>query len=162
MRSIVVLVDHRPSATDRVRAAASVAGENHARLTLLAPIGRPPLLAWCAPITPGDTPRRLQDEIERDCTQLLRERHASVPPDIGVILRGRRGRPRKALREEIISGGHDVVVLDSLAKGPLGWIERMLDRRLTRGLDASVLRPTNRHRDRAARLPGARDLAETR
>ena len=143
MRSLVVLVDHRLPSAGRIRSAASIAQASHARLTLLAPIPRPSPIVWCAPVTPGETPRQLQEEIDRDCAQLLQAIQATVPADIGLTLRGRRGRPRKALREEIISGGHDVVVLDPPPRGPLAWVRRALDRRLTRDLEVSVLRPAD-------------------
>lgn len=157
MRSLVVLVDHRPQTVERIRASALLAREGHARLTLLAPIGRPSPLSWCAPITPGETPGQLQNEIEQDCGQLLRQLQAAVPADVGVTVRGRRGRPQRVLQDEITAGGHDVVVLDPTARGPLGWIKQILDRRLTRQLNISVLRVPSRRGVNPAPPPNGLD-----
>jgi len=160
MRSLVVLVDHRSRTVQRVGAAASLAREGHARLTLLAPIGVPSPFSWCTPVTTGETPGQLQDEIERECGRLLQQLEATVPTDIGVTLQGRRGGPRRVLREEIAAVGHDVVVLDPPAPGLLGWIKQIRDRRLTCGLDVSVLRVPNGGRGRPAPPPHGLDLTE--
>ena len=132
MHSIVVLIDHRPEASARVRAAVELALRRHCRLTLLGAVPGLPAYAWAPPLPPPESPRALQRACERECEQLLRLHAAAVPEAVPVTMSARRGQPHAALLDEVGDRGHDLVVLAPPRSGLLGALARARHRRFLR------------------------------
>lgn len=139
MHSIVVLIDHRPEASARVRAAVKLALRERARLTLLAAIPGVPAFAWATPLPAPESPRALQRACERECEELLRRHAAAVPEALPVTMSARRGRPHAALLDEVRERGHDVVVLGPPRSELLGALARAKHRRFLRRCPAQVV-----------------------
>ncbi len=139
MRSIVVLIDHRPDASARARTAVELAQRERARLTMLAAIPAVPAFAWTPPFPPPESPRALKRACERGCEELLRRHAAAVPEAVPVTMSARRGRPHAALLDEIRERDHDVVVLAPPRPGLLGALARARRRRLLRRCPARVV-----------------------
>lgn len=114
---ILVAYDGSPDAEHALDQAIALAGDQHARLTLLTVF--PPLSGF-AVLAPSGT-----EEIQR-CRegfgQTLRAAAERVPADVSVTTLMLDGPPARRIVERARAAGHDLIVMGSHGRGRLGGV----------------------------------------
>src|SRR5947209_17999705 len=127
-RNILVAVDGSEHAAQALREAIDLAQTNRATLTVLTCMPDP--AAWFVASTAyagGVDFAALEQETEREYSQLLDHAVDSVPDDVSVRKVLARGRAAEHILRRLKSGEHDLVVMGSRGRGevrslPLGSV----------------------------------------
>ncbi|MCW3019185.1 MAG: universal stress protein [Solirubrobacterales bacterium] len=114
-RNILVAVDGSADAGQALSQAIDLATSENARLTLFSAVVVPPPVAYVG--VSGDVTANLVHEAETEAEGTLRAAARQVPDDVSVstVLSSEPVRP--ALVQQIIAGGHDLVVMGSRGRG---------------------------------------------
>src|SRR5262249_53840277 len=112
-RNVLVAFDASPDAALALEHAIALAQVNRARLTIVAVVPPPPLLAWQAP---GGT-RAIHDADQSDLAKSLREVADGVPDDLSVTTQLLDGDPARCILKCAREHDHDVIVMGSRGRG---------------------------------------------
>jgi len=116
-RNILVCFDGSPQAERALTEAIDIADVCNARLTILTAVCRPP--AWaCSPSTAAAL-ERLTPELERESDAALRAAVDRVPQSLPVTKILTHEPIRDALKHQIKTGNHDLIVMGSRGRGVL-------------------------------------------
>jgi nucleotide-binding universal stress UspA family protein len=113
-RTILVAIDGSADAAAALRHAASLARDQHARLILLTVVPSPPPQV----ATPGALMPSAGETAEAYAA-ILRDAVDSLPPDVGVQTRLRRGRPARRIVETAQECACDLIVMGFHGHGRL-------------------------------------------
>ena len=121
LHRVLVAIDGSESAELALRAAVTVARQDHAAITLLVVI--PDVFAQITrwPVPGSTDPAALQDQVEREAAELLRTTVERIPDDIPVttvIRRGHAGREICAQAKE--HGDYDGILVGARGLGRVG------------------------------------------
>lgn len=128
---ILVIVDGSPGSERALAEAIDIASSSRARLTILTPVPKPP--GWiCTPMA-ACASAQLAVDFERDSKAILERAVDAVPADVPVTKILTHEPLCKALRLQVQTGNHDLLVVGSaggaLASSLLGTVSRrLLDR----------------------------------
>jgi nucleotide-binding universal stress UspA family protein len=112
-RNVLLAFDASPDAALALEHAVALAQVNRARLTIVAVVPPPPLLAWQAP---GGM-KGIHDSSQSELAELLREAADGVPDDLSVTTRLLDGDPARSLLKCARENDHDVIVMGSRGRG---------------------------------------------
>jgi len=112
-RHVLVAFDGSPQAELALDHAVALAQNYQARLSLVAVIPPPPLLAWQAP----GGPQALQEAEQAELETRLRDAADRVPDDLSITTRLLDGDPAREILRAAREGDHDVIVLGSRGRG---------------------------------------------
>lgn len=112
-RHVLVAFDGSPEAELAIAHAVALAHSSRARLTLVAVVPPPPLLAW----QPPGGIRSVHESEQTDTEAALLAAADRVPDDLSVTTRLLDGDPARELLRAAREGDHDVIVLGSRGGG---------------------------------------------
>src|SRR4051794_15046232 len=112
-RNVLLAFDGSHESELALAHAVAIAQTYRARLTIIAVVPPPPLLAWQAP---GGM-RGVHDAEQTELDGLLRQAADGVPDDLSVTTRLLDGDPARELLRAAREGDHDVIVLGSRGRG---------------------------------------------
>lgn len=112
-RHILVAFDGSSDAERALAHAVAMAQVYRARLSIVAVVPPPPLLAWQAP---GGA-QGMHDAQQKELEGKLRAAADGVPDDLSVTTRLVDGDPSRAILHAARDGGHDVIVMGSRGRG---------------------------------------------
>jgi nucleotide-binding universal stress UspA family protein len=112
-RHVLLAFDGSPDADLALAHAVAMAQVYRARLTIVAVVPPPPLLAWQAP---GGM-RGIHDEEQSELAEQLRKAADGVPDDLSVTTRLLDGDPAREILHAAGDGDHDVIVMGSRGRG---------------------------------------------
>lgn len=112
-RHVLVAYDGSVDAELALEHAIALAQTAHARLTLIAVVPPPPLMAWSAP---GGT-RALHEAEQAELDRTVRAAADRVPDDLSLTWRLLDGDPAREILRAAGEGRHDVIVLGSRGRG---------------------------------------------
>jgi nucleotide-binding universal stress UspA family protein len=112
-RHVLVAFDDSPDARLALEHAVALAQTYRARLTMVAVVPPPPLLAWQAP---GGM-RGVHDAEQTELAEALRAAADGVPDDLSVTTQLLDGDPARAVLKAARDGDHDVIVMGSRGRG---------------------------------------------
>jgi nucleotide-binding universal stress UspA family protein len=116
-RNILVCVDGSKHSERALSEAIDVAISNHARLSILTAVCRPPSWAWTPLTIPAIEP--LAAELEREAQAALRQAVDRVPDSVSVTTILSHKPIREALMSRLRDGDHDLLVMGSRGRAPL-------------------------------------------
>jgi len=112
-RHVLVAFDGSPEAELALAHAVAMAQVYRAKLTVVAVVPPPPLLAWQAP---GGM-RGMHQSEQKELAQRLRAAADGVPDDLSVTTQLLDGDPAREILHHAREGNHDVIVMGSRGRG---------------------------------------------
>ena len=118
-KRVLVAVDGSNHSERALAEAIDLAQQGDAALTLVTVVPEVGTLALGGGFAPAIDYQTLTDDLEREYKQLLEAERAKLPAEDRFRAVMLRGRPARALMDEVKSGGHDLVVMGSRGRGGL-------------------------------------------
>lgn len=118
-KNILVAVDGSTHSERALAEGIDLAQQDGASLTLVTVVPDVSTLALGGGFAPAVDYQTLSDDLEREYKELLESEQAKLPAEDrfrAVLLRGR---PARAITDEVKAGGHDLVVMGSRGRGEL-------------------------------------------
>jgi nucleotide-binding universal stress UspA family protein len=115
-RNILVAIDGSQTAMTALEEAIDLARSEGARLVLIS-VAAPPRWRFSGPPC---LPYPSEQDLEREAWEVVERAEALVPADVSVSTLVRVGSPSAAIVARAAEGGHDLVVMGSHGRGPLG------------------------------------------
>ncbi len=112
-RHVLVGFDGSPEARLALAHAVALAQSMRARMSLVAVVPPPPLMAWQAP---GGT-RGMHESEQAELDAALRAAADRIPDDLSITTRLLDGDPAREILRAARDGDHDVIVLGSRGRG---------------------------------------------
>jgi len=112
-RHVLVAFDGSPEAELALAHAVAMAQVYRAKLTIVAVVPPPPLLAWQAP---GGM-RGMHESEQKELAERLRAAADGVPDDLSVTTQLLDGDPAREILHHAREGHHDVIVMGSRGRG---------------------------------------------